>query len=253
MASLAYINLLELQQEIDRDTAKYVRHALRPSPSSGSSTVSPSPSASRAPSPKSSHLPAKVADAYAEIRQLGDDKCLLAKRLIELLTRTRSRLDVDLNKVRILQGELADYHAVSTRSASVLSSPAIGGQSDILYGRNPAQQISESLRNALGGSASMPDVKSASALPPPPAFASVPIPKSMSLLLITVPRKSRADLFRYRTPLRNLDLRQIGVRCFTSTIFTVRFTCSLGCSKLSCSLDASTIPSFPADPSTRGC
>jgi chromatin modification-related protein YNG2 len=77
--------------------------------------------------------------------ELSNEKCILAQRLIDLITRTRARLDADIVKVKYLQGETPDSTSVLGK---VVSSAALGldfGPS----GRNPAQQISESLRNAL--------------------------------------------------------------------------------------------------------
>lgn len=125
----------ELQQEIDKDSARYIRHSLRAT----SSTAAPSPS-TPGPSAKSSLLPAKISASYAEISQLSSEKILLSQRIVDLITRTRARLDADLAKVRILSGEVIEHHAAA--------SP---GDGYVMTGRNPALQISESLRNALTG------------------------------------------------------------------------------------------------------
>lgn len=130
----------ELQQEIDRDSARYIRHSIR-----SSSSPTPTDPAQRAPSPKTVGLPAKIQTSYAEIQELSNDKCDLAQRLIDLITRTRARLDADIVKVKCLQGEVPE---TTTSLGKAISSAALGvdfGPS----GRNPAQQISESLRNAL--------------------------------------------------------------------------------------------------------
>ncbi|KAG5647249.1 hypothetical protein DXG03_000784 [Asterophora parasitica] len=103
----------ELQQDIDKDSAKYIRHSIR-------SSVPSSPS-SRAPSPKSTALPAKIEAAYAEINQLSTEKVILSQTLIDLITRTRARLDSDLAKVRILQGETVDYASALERRLAASS------------------------------------------------------------------------------------------------------------------------------------
>ncbi|KAF8662716.1 hypothetical protein AX16_001158 [Volvariella volvacea WC 439] len=191
----------ELYQEIEKDSAKYIRHSLRAAASSNNSSVTstptptpttpssinnnntpppqtPTPTAVRAPSPKSSHLPAKIAAAYAEIDQLADEKILLAQKVINLIQRTRARLDVDLSKVRVLQGENTMDYTFTGASASPIVASGTGSQgygyggASVGYGygygvgdgagagsisagggglggRNPAGQISESLRNAL--------------------------------------------------------------------------------------------------------
>ncbi|KAF8902812.1 hypothetical protein CPB84DRAFT_1707453 [Gymnopilus junonius] len=139
--------VLELQQEIDKDSAKYIRHSRR---ASSASATPPSPS-SRATSPKSVSIPAKVSACYAEIQELASEKCALAERLIDIITRTRTRLDYDIMKVRTLQGDSPEAIAASMAATSkpltllpTLSADAFGAP-----GRNPALAISESLRNAL--------------------------------------------------------------------------------------------------------
>ncbi|KAJ3564240.1 hypothetical protein NP233_g8426 [Leucocoprinus birnbaumii] len=134
----------ELQQEIDKDSSRYIRHSIR-------STSSPNPndSSNRAPSPKTVGIPAKIQTSYAEIQELSNEKCLLAQRLIDLITRTRARLDADIVKVKYLQGEVPEPTSTSLGKAG--SGVALGGVDFGPSGRNPAQQISESLRNALTG------------------------------------------------------------------------------------------------------
>lgn len=130
----------ELQQEIDRDSARYIRHSIR-----SSSSPTPTDPSQRAPSPKSVGLPAKIQTSYAEIHELSNEKCILAQRLIDLITRTRARLDADIVKVKYLQGEVPDTAVALSKASSAVSLGVDFGPS----GRNPAQQISESLRNAL--------------------------------------------------------------------------------------------------------
>ncbi|KAF8898746.1 hypothetical protein BD779DRAFT_1485362 [Infundibulicybe gibba] len=129
----------ELQQEIDKDSARYIRHSIR---ASAASTPSPS---SRAPSPKSMLLPAKISESYAQIDNLISEKCILAQRLIDLISMTRARLDADLAKVRILQGDVVE----TLSSYSPGPGPGTPADSYATLGRNPTLQITESLRNAL--------------------------------------------------------------------------------------------------------
>ncbi|PPQ91369.1 hypothetical protein CVT25_004136 [Psilocybe cyanescens] len=140
----------DLQQEIDKDSAKYVRYSRRASSASASATP-PSPS-SRAPSPKSVSIPAKIAASYTEIQELAAEKCVLATRLIEIISQTRAKLDNDIMKVRTLQGDSPEVIAAAAAAAAskpLAGLPSLSAESFGAPGRNPALAISESLRNAL--------------------------------------------------------------------------------------------------------
>jgi chromatin modification-related protein YNG2 len=66
------------------------------------------------------HLPERIASAYAEIAVLDDEKIALAQSLIKLLSLTKARLDVDLVKVKTLQGEpIEDNRASRSFSQSI--------------------------------------------------------------------------------------------------------------------------------------
>ncbi|KAG6898340.1 hypothetical protein C0992_009015 [Termitomyces sp. T32_za158] len=160
----------DIQQEIDRDAAKYIRHSIR-----ASASVPSSPS-SRAPSPKSNALPAKIEAAYAEIDQLSAEKITIAQALIDLITRTRSRLDSDLAKVRILQGETVDY--ASALGTSLTAIPSL-----TLSDKNPASLVSDSLRNALTSTPTLPDLRQ-----PAPSSAS---PSAVSASVAPALKKRR--------------------------------------------------------------
>ncbi|KAF8238572.1 hypothetical protein L208DRAFT_1241294 [Tricholoma matsutake] len=142
----------ELQQEAEKDSAKYIRHSLRASSSNPSSP-------SRPPSPKSSLLPGKISASYAEIHRLSSEKCVLAQALVDLVTRTRARLDSDLAKVRMLQGETSDYLGTLSSASSGVATSA---DAHTVTGRNPAVQVGESLRNALAAGPTLADVKQGS-------------------------------------------------------------------------------------------
>ncbi|KAF8213505.1 hypothetical protein K438DRAFT_1956883 [Mycena galopus ATCC 62051] len=86
--------------------------------------------------------------AYAEINELSAEKCALAQRIIDLVSRTRARLDSDLAKQRA-----PPAHALGG------GLPDVEGEVYIGASRNPASQIGESLRTALGASATMPDIR----------------------------------------------------------------------------------------------
>ncbi|CAA7271140.1 unnamed protein product [Cyclocybe aegerita] len=168
----------ELQQEIDKDAAKYIRYARRASSSPmplttmnvrGTTPSTSTPSAespsSRAGSPKAAGaqiaIPDKITASYAEIQELAAEKCALAERLIEIIARTREKLDVDIAKVRLLQGESPEVIAASSVASSLAQKPlvmigasSVGSHASLgglgVPGSNPALAISESLRNALG-------------------------------------------------------------------------------------------------------
>jgi hypothetical protein len=79
---------------------------------------------------------------------LADEKLELSQRIVELITRARARLDHDLSKVLVLQGEAPEVVSGLSSSPGSLS----GHGSFTLGGRNPVNQINESLRNAFAGS-----------------------------------------------------------------------------------------------------
>ncbi|KAG6868720.1 hypothetical protein C0993_011658 [Termitomyces sp. T159_Od127] len=152
----------DLQQEIDRDAAKYIRHSIR------ASTSVPSSPSSRAPSPKSNALPAKIEAAYAEIDRLSAEKITIAQTLIDLITRTRARLDSDLAKVRILQGETVDY--ASALGTSLTAVPSLS-----LSEKNSTAQVTDSLRNALTSTPTLPDLRQPAISSASPSIASASV------------------------------------------------------------------------------
>lgn len=99
----------------------------------------------------------KLKDAQEKLSALSDEKVTLASRIVELLSRKRARLEYDLGRVLVLQGE-ADPAAIFAGAAA--STPvSVSGLSTagyVLGGRNPAAQINESLRNAFAGGAVTP-------------------------------------------------------------------------------------------------
>ncbi|KAF9226781.1 hypothetical protein BS17DRAFT_503918 [Gyrodon lividus] len=139
---------LELQQEIAKDSHKFIRHTLRTdSETSGKDKPSPPPPTE------------KVKQAQMTLTTLADEKIALAERIVEILSRKRSRLDYDLGRVLMLQGE-PDAAAIVAGAAPPLISAGIsaapGGSGYVLGGRNPAAHINESLRNAFAGGTSLP-------------------------------------------------------------------------------------------------
>ncbi|KAF5333214.1 hypothetical protein D9611_002756 [Ephemerocybe angulata] len=125
----------DLQNDISRDQRRYIRDVIRTS-AAGVYPFSPgengATSAGPAP-PAKTHVPPRVATAYAEIDALSAEKIQLAERLIFLLARTQSRLDADVTK-----GESLEDIRRSGRLEPSLSA-------------NISTQVSEHLRNALDG------------------------------------------------------------------------------------------------------
>ena len=63
-------------------------------------------------------IPVKISTSYAEIQELATEKFALAQQFIECLSKTRARLDIDIVKVKILQGESLDTLTVASRSSA---------------------------------------------------------------------------------------------------------------------------------------
>lgn len=168
----------DLQAEIARDQRRYIRDVVRPSSvslslSPGAELIGALNGTSGATSPKT-HLPPRIALAYAEVDGLSAEKIQLAERLIQLLTRTQTRLDADVIQVRTLQGEsMADIR----RSALPLNSrlePSISGN------LSAAAQVGDSLRKVLEG-VSPSDPTTPFALTPPATSISAPPNKKRRL------------------------------------------------------------------------
>ena len=153
----------EIQQNIAKDQSKYIKSSLKQSSYLPTNTAgSGEQSANGSPTPNGSnskaHLPGRISVAYAEIEALTTEKISIAHQIIELLSRTRARLDGDLSKIRILQGEPPeDVHpSVSPNTAHqlTLSSPygtkRYVGSDNAVVGVSPIIQVGESLRTAAG-------------------------------------------------------------------------------------------------------
>lgn len=149
----------DIQQEVQKEASKYIRHTLRnvqAQSQSGTPLTSPIPTKE-----KDAQLPAKIQASYAEIDKLAAEKTELAQRIVELITRARARLDNDLSRVLVLQGEAPDVVSGLGGSHGGLS----GHGSFTLGGRNPVNQINESLRNAFAGSTGLGALGAGDVLP----------------------------------------------------------------------------------------
>jgi chromatin modification-related protein YNG2 len=114
-------------------TSRYIRHAVR----SGGAPLSLKDELS---------VP-KMDQSYAEVDKLAQEKIKLAERLGVLIQRARTRLDYDLRRVLILQGDDPGQPAFVSTS------------------RNPVQEINDSLRLAIADASPI--------VPPTPAALSV--------------------------------------------------------------------------------
>ncbi|KAG2141684.1 hypothetical protein BD769DRAFT_1427986 [Suillus cothurnatus] len=124
----------DIQNDLAKEAHKYMRHCLR---SDGQTPVVPIE---------------KLKDAQEKLSALSDAKIALASRIVDLLSRKRARLEYDLGRVLVLQGE-TDPASLRLQSVSGLGSGTAGY---VLGGRNPAAQINESLRNAFAGGTATP-------------------------------------------------------------------------------------------------
>ena len=88
------------QDVIQKETTRYIRHALK-----NSGTPKEGKENGKDKDAKDAQIPGRVAQAYAELDQLANEKIQLSARLVELLTRVGARLDHDLGKVIQLSGE----------------------------------------------------------------------------------------------------------------------------------------------------
>ncbi|KAF8165697.1 hypothetical protein B0H34DRAFT_690096 [Crassisporium funariophilum] len=160
----------ELQQDIAKDQSRYIKASLKqtqsiPTPTEAfNDQKSESPAATPNGINPKAHLPGRIAAAYNEIDSLTDEKIALARRIVDLITRTRARLDADLSRVRVLQGEPPEDSrnmAINLAQPLPLTSPYGIKRFDGLTAGTPVVQIGESLRNATGGN--QPDTISISA------------------------------------------------------------------------------------------
>jgi len=90
----------------------------------------------------------RISAGQLEIETLSNEKINLTQRLVELLTRTRARLDADLARVRILQGESPnDIRASSFHNPTPHSSTS--PYSTRRMDSNPILQLEQNLRSAI--------------------------------------------------------------------------------------------------------
>ena len=113
--------LSELQQEAGKDISRHIRHSGRSTPGAP-------------PNPKETSVHETLKEHYSQIEQLADEKLVLAQRVIDLISRARARLDHDLSRVLLQQGE--DPTVAATSAAPTVSVPR----------RHVIQEVKEALR-----------------------------------------------------------------------------------------------------------
>lgn len=143
----------ELLQDISRHQTKYLKSTLKntsfSSVSNDQRSISPTPihcSSSR------TQFLSRIARAYAQVNTFNDEKVALAHNLIALLSRTKARLDADVQKVRNLQGDFIDdiwTSSVLPSNQSLLSSfPASSKGGTAVPGMSTVAEINQSLHGA---------------------------------------------------------------------------------------------------------
>jgi hypothetical protein len=151
-------NAIEIQHDLTKESSKYVRHAVRhvSPPSVGvNGTTTTSTGIGTGTAGPEEEQKNKIAAGHAELEKLANERVALAMRIVSLMTRTRTRLDGDLVRIGILQGEVdkGSTAAVVLGGAITPTGSAIGEDVYVMHGRNTAVAISESLRHALSGGA----------------------------------------------------------------------------------------------------
>jgi chromatin modification-related protein YNG2 len=144
-------------------------------------------------STKDEQIPQKIDQSYAEVDKLAQEKILLADRLGTLIQRARTRLDYDLRRVLILQGEDPGQPAFVSTS------------------RNPVQEMNDNLRLAIAESSPI--------VPPPPVVLSTtqpPTQKSTFCLLTPFPSHRLVGLTSVASVLPYIERKVIGIAAASS-------------------------------------
>jgi chromatin modification-related protein YNG2 len=110
-------------------------------------------------STKDEQIPQKIDQSYAEVDKLAQEKIQLTERLAGLIQRARTRLDYDLRRVLILQGDDPGQPAFVSTS------------------RNPVQEVNDSLRLTIAEASPV-------ASPPPVVLSTTQAPTQKSNVLL---------------------------------------------------------------------
>lgn len=174
--SLLSFGRAELQQEIQKDTTRYIRHGLKSggTPKEGKENGKDKDS-------KDSLIPGRVSSAYDELDKLSVDKINLAAQLAETLTRVNARLEHDLTKVVALSGEpqqeqyeVRGGYVVGPAPNTAAAPVALAATSTLIAtaGARAMKEVQENLRVALASdvAASSPVLSVGQAQKRKPAF-----------------------------------------------------------------------------------
>lgn len=142
----------EIQLEIQKDTARYIRHSQKAgTPKEGKENGKDKDS-------KDSLIPGRVKLAHEEYSKLCADKINLAARLVETLARVYARLDHDTTRVIALSGEppqeqyeVRNGYVVGPAQSSTAAPAALTGGNVLAptSGMRQVKEVQESLRAAL--------------------------------------------------------------------------------------------------------
>ncbi|TFK55381.1 hypothetical protein OE88DRAFT_611522 [Heliocybe sulcata] len=167
----------ELNREIHKETSKYLKQSVRATASS-SSAPSPSPQTPNPAAPSSTSLSAKVIASYALLEQLTSEKVALAQRMTDLVARAKARLDHDLARVLVAQGDVDPASASLTAAAAGSTSGfswATPGPAASSTGAGAGRSAVKEVNDRLTATITLPEVPNLS------AAATTPVPKRRRL------------------------------------------------------------------------
>ena len=141
-------------------------------------------------------LPAKITQSYQTLEQLSDAKIKLAERIVELITRARARLEIDVARVLALTGEtlpmdtlggIGGHHDITSAGGGISAS---GG---IISGSGRTSAASIFCEGAKLGKSNQPHLP----------VASVPETSSCVMLVLTAPTERKYVLPYEQSRARN--------------------------------------------------
>lgn len=183
----------EIQQEIHKETTRYIRHGLKGSAAAASKETNGKDN--KDTKDKDALIPGRIDLLFVEADKISQEKITLAQRLVDTLTRVNAKLDHDLARVIYLSGEgpqeqyevqrgyvvgvvpaapSVGFVAAISSNTPVVSSVSTGGAGAVgLPTAGPRNPIMEKVVDSLRA-ASVGELPSASAAPSPSASQSGP-------------------------------------------------------------------------------